>query len=279
MTATERTALSPSTPAGTLTPAPSPRPITLAVTIRDIAGITGRNLRRIVRTPQLVLFSSVQPVMFVLLFRYVFGGAIHAPGGNYADYLMPGIFVQTALFGGASTSVGLAQDLGGGIIDRFRSLPMARSAVLAGRTIADLVRNLGVVVLMVVVGLLVGFRFHGSAVTDIGGLLLVLAMGYAFSWVFATVGLLVRDPETAQVAGFLPLFPLIFASSAFVPVRSMPGWLQAFANVQPVSVTVNAVRALVEGGPVEHWLWQSLVWIAGILVVFFILAVRQYRKA
>ncbi|MDA8062529.1 MAG: ABC transporter permease [Actinomycetota bacterium] len=266
-------------PASSLAPAATPRPVTFSVAVRDVAGITGRNLRRIVRTPQLMLFSSVQPVMFVLLFRYVFGGAIHAPNGNYADYLMPGIFVQTALFGGASTSVGLAQDLGGGIIDRFRSLPMARSAVLAGRTIADLVRNLGVVVLMVVVGLLVGFRFHGSVVTDIGGLLLVLAMGYAFSWVFAAVGLAVKDPETAQVAGFLPLFPLIFASSAFVPVSTMPAWLRDFADVQPVSVTVDAVRALVEGGPVEHWLWQSLVWIAGILVVFFVLAVRLYRKA
>lgn len=178
---------------------------------------------------------------------------------NYADYLLPGIFVQTALFGGASTSVGLAQDLNGGIIDRFRSLPMARSAVLASRTIADLLRNVVVLLLMVIVGVAVGIRFHASIGSDVAGLGLVLLFGYAFSWVFATVGLVVKDPETAQVAGFLPLFPLIFASSAFVPVASMPGWLQAFANVQPVSVTVDAVRALVDGGPVEQWLWQSLV--------------------
>ena len=257
---------------------PAPRPITPAVALRDIGGITKRNLLRIVRTPQLLLFSSVQPVMFVLLFRYVFGGAIHTPGTNYVDYLLPGIFVQTSLFGGGSTSVGLAEDLRGGIIDRFRSLPMARSAVLAGRTIADLVRNLLVVVLMVVVGVIVGFRFHGGPAGDVCGLLLVLLFGYAFSWVFATIGLVVKDPETAQVAGFLPLFPLIFASSAFVPVRSMPGWLQAFANVQPVSVTINAVRALVDGGPVEHWLWQSLVWTFAILVTFMFLAVRQYRN-
>ncbi|MHB1536657.1 MAG: ABC transporter permease [Acidimicrobiales bacterium] len=244
-----------------------------------MGGITRRNLLRIVRTPQLVLFSSVQPVMFVLLFRYVFGGAIHTPGVNYVDFLLPGIFVQTALFGGASTAVGLAEDLRGGIIDRFRSLPMARSAVLAGRTIADLLRNILVLVLMVVVGVLVGFRFRGNVASDAAGLGLVLLFGYAFSWVFATVGLVVKDPETAQVAGFLPLFPLIFASSAFVPVRSMPGWLQAFANVQPVSVTINAVRSLVDGGPVEHWLWQSLVWTVGICAVFVVLAVRTYRKA
>jgi ABC transporter DrrB family efflux protein len=257
---------------------PTPRPVTARVAIGDILGVTGRNLRRIVRTPRLLVFSSIQPVMFVLLFRYVFAGAIHAPHGSYVDYLMPGIFVQTALFGGASTAVGLAADLQGGIIDRFRSLPMARSAVLAGRTIADLARNVFVLCLMVGVGVLVGFRFHGSVGADLGGLGIVLLFGYAFAWIFATIGLLVRDPETAQVAGFLPLFPLVFASSAFVPVKSMPGWLQAFANVQPVSVTVDSVRALLVGGPVEHWLWQALVWTAGVLVVFVLLAVRQYRK-
>ncbi len=254
------------------------RPITPRIALIDIGGITRRNLLRIIRTPRLLVFSSIQPVMFVLLFRYVFAGAIHAPGGSYVDYLMPGIFVQTALFGGASTAVGLATDLQGGMVDRFRSLPMARSAVLAGRTVADLVRNILVVLLMVIVGLLVGFRFHGTPWTDLGGVGMVLLFGYAFSWVFAAIGLIVKDPETAQVAGFLPLFPLVFASSAFVPVRSMPGWLQAFANVQPVSVTVNTVRSLVIGGPVEHWLWQSLVWAAGILAVFVVLAVRQYRR-
>jgi ABC-2 type transport system permease protein/oleandomycin transport system permease protein len=252
--------------------------VTPRIALLDIGAITKRNLLRILRTPRLLVFSSIQPVMFVLLFRYVFAGAIHAPGSSYVDYLMPGIFVQTALFGGASTAVGLASDLQGGIIDRFRSLPMARSAVLAGRTIADLIRNVVVLLLMVVVGVLVGFRFHGTVGTDIAGLAMVLLFGYAFSWVFATIGLIVKDPETAQVAGFLPLFPLVFASSAFVPVHSMPGWLQAFANVQPVSVTVDATRALVTGGPVEHWLWQSLVWAVGILVLFALLAVRQYRK-
>jgi ABC transporter DrrB family efflux protein len=265
----------------TTTQALRPEPPTfgaLRILLSDIGGITRRNLRHIIRTPQLVLFASVQPVMFVLLFRYVFGGAIHTPGTNYVDYLLPGIFVQTALFGGASTSVGLASDLKGGMIDRFRSLPMARSAVLAGRTLADLVRNVVVLVLMVTVGVIVGFRFHGGLGGDIAGLALVLFFGYAFSWFYALVGLVVKDPETAQVAGFLPLFPLVFASSAFVPVQTMPGWLQAFANVQPVSVTVNAVRALVSGGPVEHWLWQSLAWTVGILGVFMLLAIRKYRS-
>ncbi|MCL4422797.1 MAG: ABC transporter permease [Actinobacteria bacterium] len=252
--------------------------VTFGMTLVDIGGITRRNLLRILRTPRLLVFSSIQPIMFVLLFRYVFAGAIKVPNGLYVDYLMPGIFVQTALFGGASTAVGLAADLQGGMIDRFRSLPMARSAVLAGRTIADLIRNVVVLVLMVAVGVLVGFRFRASPGSDVAGLALVLLFGYAFSWVFVTTGLLVKDPETAQVAGFLPLFPLVFASSAFVPVSTMPGWLQAFANVQPVSVTVDAVRGLLSGGAVEHWLWQSISWGVGIFLVFAILSVRQYRR-
>jgi ABC transporter DrrB family efflux protein len=252
--------------------------VTPIVAAGDIAAIAKRNLLWIVRTPQLLAFSSIQPIMFVLLFRYVFGGAIHT-GGSYVDYLMPGIFVQTTLFGGAGTAVGLATDLKGGIIDRFRSLPTARSAVLAGRTLADLVRNVGVTALMIAVGFAVGFRIHGGIGPAIGALGLVLLFGYAFSWVFATIALLVKDPETAQVAGFLPLFPFIFASSAFVLVSTMPGWLQAFAKVQPVSVTINAVRSLTQGGPVYHWLWQSLVWTIGILIVFIALAVRQYKKS
>jgi ABC transporter DrrB family efflux protein len=258
---------------------PKARPMTPRVALGDIAAVTKRNLLHIARTPQLLFFSTIQPVMFVLLFRYVFGGAIPIRGIRYVDYLMAGIFVQTSLFGGASTSVGLAEDLRGGIIDRFRSLPMARSAVLAGRTFADLLRNVLVVLLMLIVGMLVGFRFHGGFAGGVAGLLLVLAFGYAFSWIFANIGLAVKDPETAQIAGFIPLFPLVFASSAFVPVQTMPGWLQAFAKVQPVSVTINAVRALTEGGPVYHWLWQSLAWTVGMLLVFVPLAVRRYRRS
>ncbi len=193
--------------------------MTPVIALGDIAAVTRRNLLRILRTPQLLVFSSIQPVMFVLLFRYVFGGAIPIPGFRYVDYLMPGIFVQTTLFGSAAAAVGLAQDLKGGIIDRFRSLPMARSAVLAGRTLADLGRNLFVTALMVTVGTLVGFRFHGGLVPGVAAIVLVLVFGYAFSWIFAATGLFVKDPETAQIAGFIPMFPLVFASSAFVPVQ------------------------------------------------------------
>ncbi|HEY1633938.1 MAG TPA: ABC transporter permease [Acidimicrobiales bacterium] len=265
----------------TVTTAPTvrqARPITPLVAVGDIAAIAKRNLLHVARTPQLLVFSTIQPVMFVLLFRYVFGGAISTPGTTYVNYLMAGIFVQTTLFGGAQTAVGLAEDLRGGIVDRFRSLPMARSAVLAGRTFADLTRNVFVLLLMVIVATGVGFRFHNSPLPDFVAMLVVLAFGYAFSWVFAYVGMVVKEPETAQVAGFIPLFPLVFASSAFVPVATMPGWLQGFARVQPVSVTVNAVRALTEGGPIYHWLWQMVVWTGLILVVFVPLAVARYRR-
>ncbi len=258
---------------------PRAAPMTPALALSDTIGIAQRDLRRITRTPQLLFFSAVQPIMFVLLFRFVFGGSIRTPGTSYVNYLMPGIFVQVVLFGGAQTAVGLATDLKEGVIDRFRTLPMARSAVLAGRTLADLVRNVFVVLLMVGVGVLVGFRFHGSPAANVGALVLVLAFGYAFSWVFAAVGLAVRDPETAQVAGFIPLFPLVFASSAFVPVANMPGWLQAFANHQPVSVTVTSARALLSGLPASHWLWQAVLWSLAIFSVFVIIAVRVYARS
>ncbi|HVA59257.1 MAG TPA: ABC transporter permease [Mycobacteriales bacterium] len=246
----------------------------------DTFAVARRNLRHLIRTPQLLVFASIQPVMFVLLFRYVFGGAIHPRGGiPYVDYLMPGIFVQTTLFGGAATAVGLAEDLRGGMIDRFRSLPMARSAVLAGRTLADLTRNVVVLALMLAVGMAVGFRFQAGPLAAAGGLLLVLGFGYVFSWVFAAIALYVKDPETAQVAGFLPLFPFIFASSAFVDVHTMPGWLQAFADVQPVSVTMNAVRDLLLGRPAYHDVWQAIAWALGILVVGAAIAIRKYRRS
>jgi ABC transporter DrrB family efflux protein len=244
----------------------------------DIVVMTRRNLKRIARTPRLLAVSSIQPVMFVLLFRYVFGGAIHVPGGgSYVNYLVPAILLQATLFG-ATTAVAMSTDLAGGMIDRFRSLPMARSAVLAGRALADMVRSTLVVALVLAVSILIGFRFHNGALGAAGALLLALAFGFAFIWLFALVGMLVKDPETAQLAGFLPIFPLIFASAAFVPVQTMPGWLQSFANVQPVSVTIDAIRGMMDGGQVQHWLWQSGAWIIGILVVVVPLAVRQYRK-
>jgi len=255
---------------------PRPQPLR---PIRDALTVTARNLIAYTRVPQLVVFSTVQPVIFVLLFRYVFGGALRIPGSvPYVDYLMPGIFVQTTVFGSLGTAVGLAADLKSGLLERFRSLPMARSAVLAGRTTADLARNVFVVALMLAVGFAVGFHLHTNVLALLAGLGLVLLFGYTMSWVFATVGLAVGDPETAQAAAFPVLAPLVFASSVFVPVSSMPSWLQGFAAHQPVSVTASAVRALLIGGPTTSWVLQSIAWCAGILLVFAPLAVRKYRK-
>ena len=244
----------------------------------DILAITERNLLGYRRVPQLLVFSTIQPVVFVLLFRYVFGGAITVPGNSYVDFLMPGIFVQTVVFGAMGTAVGLATDLNTGLLERFRSLPMARSAVLAGRTTADLARNVFVVALMSAVGFAVGFRVHTSALEFVAALALVLLFGYVFGWVFATVGLIVRDPEAAQAAAFPVMAPLVFASSAFVPVDSMPSWLRLFAEHQPVSVTASAARALVLGGPATSDVLQSLAWSAAILLVFVPLAIWRYQR-
>ena len=247
--------------------------------LTDAMVMARRNLLHIVRLPQLLVFATIQPVMFVLLFRFVFGGAIHVAHGSYVDYLIPGVMIQTVVFGATSTAVGLAQDMSEGIIDRFRSLPMARSAVLAGRTIADLVRNVFVVALMVVVGTLVGFRFHNGFLPAIGAIGVALLLGYALSWMFALVGQLVSDPETAQLAGFLPIFPLVFASSVFTPIASMPGWLQAFAKVQPITRAADTVRALTQGGPVATDLMWTIGWCALILAVFAPLSVRRYSRS
>src|SRR5438552_2914853 len=191
--------------------------------VRDAAAVAWRNLITYWRVPQLLVFSTIQPVIFVLMFRYVFGGAIKIPGGvPYVDFLMPGIFVQTVMFGSLGTAIGLATDLKSGLLERFRTLPMSRAAVMAGRTLADLLRNVFVVALMMLVGYAVGFRVHTGVLSLLAGLLLVLLFSYAMSWVFAVVGLAVGDPETAQAAAFPVLAPLVFASSAFVPVTSMP---------------------------------------------------------
>ncbi len=245
----------------------------------DALAIAWRGLITYRRVPQLLVFSTIQPVVFVLMFRYVFGGAIHVPGVDYVDYLMPGIFVQTTVFGAIGTAIGLAADVKSGLLERFLSLPMARSAVLTGRTLADLGRNVFVVMLMSGVGFAVGFHVHSNAFKFIAAMLLVLAFGYALSWVFGTIGLLLRDPESAQAAAFPIMAPLVFASSAFVPVASMPGWLQPFADHQPVSVTASAARALTLGTPATSYLLQAIAWIAGILLVFVPLAVWRYRRA
>jgi ABC transporter DrrB family efflux protein len=244
----------------------------------DAVVIARRNLIGIARTPQLLVFATIQPILFVLLFRYVFGGAIDVPGVSYVDYLIPGIIVQTVVFGATSTAVGLSEDMSKGIIDRFRSLPMSRAAVLGGRTIADLVRNVFVVLLMIAVGTAVGFRFHNGFLPAVAAVFVALLLGYCLSWVFAFIGLTVADPESAQLAGFLPIFPLVFASSVFTSTESMPGWLQAFAKVQPITRAADTVRALTQGGPVAANLIWTLLWSIAILTVFAPLAVRRYRR-
>lgn len=245
----------------------------------DILVVMKRNLIRYIRLPQLLVFATIQPVMFVLLFAYVFGGAIHIPGVAYIDYLLPGIFIQAVMFGATQTGVGLADDLTRGMIDRFRSLPMARSAVLAGRTLADVVRNIFVVLLMSGVGALIGFRYQNGFLPFLAALGLAVSFGFAFSWVSATVGISVKNAETAQVAGFVWTFPLVFASSVFVPVKTMPAGLQAFAKISPITATVDTMRALILGGEIQTHLFLSLLWIFGILAVFIPLAVYLYRRS
>ena len=252
---------------------------TPALAAADAMAITRRNLIKYLRVPNLIVFSTVQPVMFVLLFAYVFGGAIKGalpPRVHYIDFLMPGIVVQTVVFGSTQTGVGLAEDMTKGIIDRFRSLPMARSAVLAGRTISDTVRNLAVVVLMVLVGTLIGFRIHTGVLPALVALGVALGFGFAMSWISATIGLVLR--ETAQSASFVWIFPLVFASSVFVPLRTMPGWLQSFARANPITNVANAIRALTLGGATTRPLLYALAWLSAILVTFAPLATRQYRK-
>ncbi|MCX6510379.1 MAG: ABC transporter permease, partial [Actinobacteria bacterium] len=233
--------------------------------VSDSLVVTERNLVAYLRIPDQLFFSSVQPIMFVLLFRFVFGGAIATPGMSYVNFLMAGIFVQTVLFGSVSTSVGLAEDLQKGLIERFRSLPMARSAVLFGRTIADSVRNVFVMILITLVGFAVGFRIGTSFGLYLVAFALLILFAFSFSWIFAYIGLSASNSETAQLMAFPILFPLTFASTAFVPASSMPPWLRWFAEHQPVSITVNATRALMQGGPganTAHWVILTLIWSA-----------------
>jgi ABC transporter DrrB family efflux protein len=245
----------------------------------DTMIIAERNLIRLPRKPELLLAFTVQPIMFLLLFRYVFGGAIDTGGIPYVDYLIPGIIVQNIAFGGFVTAIGLNDDMHKGLIDRFRSLPMARPAVLAGRTTADMVTNSISVVVLVVTGLIIGFSFNSTALHIVAGFALLLLIGYAFSWVFALVGLLASTPESANSVGFIAIFPLTFISSAFVPVATMPSVLRAFANVNPFTIFVDAMRALWIGTPARNYVWGSVVWAVVILVVFAPLAVAKYRRA
>ena len=231
--------------------------MTARYAISDTLVLALRALRRIPRNPELLTSYTVQPIMFTLLFVYVFGGAIQTPGyDNYADFLIPGIIVQQMSFGGFATALGLVDDLKKGLVDRFRSLPMSRMAVLTGRTLSDIAMNALALVVMIIVGYIVGFSFCTSAPEVVGGIALCLLIGYAFSWVFASVGLLASTPEAANAFGFIAIFPLTFASSAFVPPESMPDWLQTFAaDINPFSIMVDAVRALFVGGPAGNDVW------------------------
>ncbi|HET8680373.1 MAG TPA: ABC transporter permease [Micromonosporaceae bacterium] len=247
--------------------------------VANIGTVTGRNLRRLLRVPTLVAFATVQPILFVLLFTYAWGGAVQPPGvERYIDYALPGIWVLSIAFGASQTGVATADDLATGMLDRFRALPMSRSAVLAGRALADAVRNLFVLALMTAVAYLIGFRFHAGPTAALAAVGLALGVGMAFSWIFALLGLLVRDPEPAGTGGLLAIIPLIFTSSTFVPVATFPGWLQAFAKVNPITVTVDALRALCLGGPTGTPVWQALAWVAGLLAVTVPAAVRRLRR-
>jgi ABC-2 type transport system permease protein/oleandomycin transport system permease protein len=248
----------------------------LRMTVSDTLVLSKRNFMRIVRAPDLLLAFTVQPIMFVLLFAYVFGGAIPTPGHSYIDFLIPGILVQTMSFGGFVTAMGIAEDLRKGLIDRFRSLPMSRSAVLAGRTLSDIATNTISIAVMLIVGVIIGF---GSFAQVVLGILILLLFGYAFSWVFAFIGLTSSSPEAAQSLGFIVIFPLTFISSAFVPPETMPAALQWFAEWNPFSITVNAIRALFIGDPAGNTIWGAIAWSLAIAAVFAFLAVAKYKRA
>jgi ABC transporter DrrB family efflux protein len=251
----------------------------LAMTVSDTLILAGRNLKRIPRQPDLLIAYTIQPVMFVLLFVYVFGGAIDSGPFDYVDFLMPGIIVQSIAFGGFVTALGLSEDVQKGLIDRFRSLPMSRAAVLTGRTFSDILLNCLSLVVLFAVGFLAGFGFIDSTAGEIVlGIVLLLLMGYAFSWIFALVGLFSSTPETANSIGFTLIFPLTFASSVFVPAESMPDGLQQFAEANPFTTWADAIRSLWIGTPANTDVWMSFVWVVALIAVFAPLAVARYRK-
>ncbi|MBB3676554.1 ABC transporter permease [Modestobacter versicolor] len=262
---------------------------TLAETVSDSVVITRRNLIKVKRVPDLIVFATLSPIMFVVLFRYVFGGAINLPPGiTYAEFLLPGIFAQTVVFGSTITGASIADDLQKGLIDRFRSLPMSRSAVLIGRTVADLGLNLISIVVMAVTGLLVGWRINSSVVEAIGGFVILLVFAYAISWLMAMVGLLVRTPEVVNNASFIVIFPITFVANTFVPLESFPAVLRGFAEWNPVSTVTQAARELfgnIPAGMPEPDAWSlqnpvlyTLLWAVAILAVFVPLSVRAYLR-
>jgi ABC transporter DrrB family efflux protein len=250
-----------------------------ALTVSDTLVLARRNLKRIPRQPDLLVAYTIQPVMFVLLFVYVFGGAIQTPGFDYVDFLMPGIIVQSISFGGFVTALGLSEDVQKGLIDRFRSLPMSRAAVLTGRTLSDILLNCLSLAVLLGVGLVCGFDFQNTSASEVVlGIVLLLLFGYAFSWVFALLGLFSSTPETANSIGFTAIFPLTFASSAFVPAESMPDGLRQFADANPITTLVDAVRSLWLGTPANTDVWMAFVWCAVLLVIFAPLAAHRYKQ-
>lgn len=258
----------------------APHHSALRYAVRDVLTLARRNLLALIRIPTALVFMLIQPVMFVLLFRYVFGGALSfaVPGGQYVNYLIPGILVQTTIFGAIGTAIGLAEDLQRGLIERFKALPMARMAVLGGRTLADTARNVIVLIVITGVGFLVDFRPHGGVPKYLAASLVMLLFAYCLSWGFAYIGLAAPNSETAQAMTFPLIFPLTFASTVFIPLAFLPTWLQGFARNQPVSQATDAVRALMSGTPIGNHVWMSLIWSAGIIAVLAPLAVNQFRK-
>jgi ABC transporter DrrB family efflux protein len=274
------TAAAPAAAAGTSFAPGGPGLLTRARwAVSDTLVITRRNLLVWMRVPAYIVFTVIQPVIFVLMFRYVFGGAIPVAGTSYVEFLLPGIVAQTAAFATFGTAIALAQELQKGVIDRLRSMPMARSAVLTGRLVADTTRMTVTILIVIGVGYAVDFRFQNGAFLAVSMVVLAIVFGVAICCIAAYTGLAIGDEESVQAFGLIWLFPLTFLSSAFVPTDTMPGWLQAFANNQPFTYVVNTMRAMALGGPIEANLWKSIAWIAGIFIVFVPLAVRAYKRA
>jgi ABC transporter DrrB family efflux protein len=250
----------------------------LSMTVSDTMVLAWRSLMRIPRQPDLLVAYTIQPIMFVLLFVYVFGGAIQTPGFDYVDFLMPGIIAQSIAFGGFTTALGLSEDVKKGLIDRFRSLPMSRAAVLTGRTSSDILLNCLSLVVLLSVGFIAGFNFRDATAGEIAlGIVLLLFYGYAFSWIFALIGLYSSAPETANAIGFTVLFPLTFASSMFVPAESMPDGLRQFAEANPFTTISDAVRSLWLNTPANTDVWMAFIWCIALTAIFAPLAVRRYR--
>jgi ABC transporter DrrB family efflux protein len=253
---------------------------TLEMTLRDSWTEAGRHLRIVPRNVEVLLFSTIQPIMFVVLFVYVFGGAIEVDGyDDYKQFLLPGIFSQSIVFGSVYTSIGLAEDMQKGLIDRLRSLPMSRPAVIVGRTVSDLLRNVLTFVVMLVVAFMIGFRFEGGLLDAVAATLLMLLFSYALSWLQALIGLSVKSLEAANSAGFMWMFPMTFVSSAFVDPATMPGWLQPVADANPFTIVTNAARALFNGNDPGNDVWWSLLWSAALIALFATLSTRKFERS